>query len=327
MHLVLLAIYVALVVLASLGGGGIANVVRLTHARMQLALSFVAGVMLGVGLLHMLPHALLALDDAVIAVWCALAGFLVMFFLQRFFHVHQHASPDEKEEATGALVQLAEQASLPVGALVGEAACHHGDAHRQHGHAHAHPPHGDRRPPPAAFSWTGAAIGLALHSIVDGVALAAGLEGEKHAAHGAGFPGLAIFLAVILHKPFDSLTITTLMAVGGWSPGSRWIVNIAYALTIPVGVGLFYVGALGASGFAAAFLGCVLGFSAGVFLCIAASDLLPEVQFHAHDRFKLSFALLLGVGLAWGIETFSHSHEHGHGQPAGEHHGHEHPHH
>jgi zinc and cadmium transporter len=40
-----------------------------------------------------------------------------------------------------------------------------------------------------------------------------------------------------------------------------------------------------------------LAFSAGTFLCIALSDLLPELQFHSHDRFKLSVALLAGVGL------------------------------
>ena len=36
-------------------------------------------------------------------------------------------------------------------------------------------------------------------------------------------------------------------------------------------------------------------------MCIALSDLLPELQFHQHDRLKLSVALLLGVALAWGV--------------------------
>jgi zinc and cadmium transporter len=40
-----------------------------------------------------------------------------------------------------------------------------------------------------------------------------------------------------------------------------------------------------------------LAFSAGTFLCIALSDLLPELQFHSHDRLKLSVALLAGVVL------------------------------
>ena len=46
-------------------------------------------------------------------------------------------------------------------------------------------------------------------------------------------------------------------------------------------------------------LSSALAFSAGTFLCISLSDLLPELQFHRHDRIKLSAALLLGLALAW----------------------------
>ena len=52
----LLAIYCSLSVVASLSGGWVPLVVRLTHRRMQIAISFVSGVMLGIGLLHLLPH-------------------------------------------------------------------------------------------------------------------------------------------------------------------------------------------------------------------------------------------------------------------------------
>jgi len=45
-------------------------------------------------------------------------------------------------------------------------------------------------------------------------------------------------------------------------------------------------------------LGCSLAFCAGSFLCIASSDLLPELQFHSHDRFKLSVMLLAGLSVA-----------------------------
>jgi hypothetical protein len=44
--------------------------------------------------------------------------------------------------------------------------------------------------------------------------------------------------------------------------------------------------------------------------------LLPELQFHSHDRFKLSIALLLGLGVAhfaaW-MESLAHK---PHGPPA-----------
>ena len=58
-------------------------------------------------------------------------------------------------------------------------------------------------------------------------------------------------------------------------------------------------------------VGCSLAFSAGVFLCISLGDLLPEVEFHSHDRLKLSLTLLLGIALAWGIGLLEPSHVHG----------------
>jgi zinc and cadmium transporter len=53
-----------------------------------------------------------------------------------------------------------------------------------------------------------------------------------------------------------------------------------------------------------------LAFSSGVFLCIAGSDLLPELQFHHHDRWKLSAALVLGLLVAYAagrLEGHSHT--------------------
>ena len=71
-----------------------------------------------------------------------------------------------------------------------------------------------------------------------------------------------------------------------------------------MGAVLFYFGASHFADANAAFLGCALAFCAGTFLCIASSDLLPELQFHSHDRFKLSFALLAGLTVAVLIKHF-----------------------
>jgi zinc and cadmium transporter len=54
-----------------------------------------------------------------------------------------------------------------------------------------------------------------------------------------------------------------------------------------------------------------LAFSAGVFVCIALSDLLPEVEFHSHDRVPLSASLVLGLVLAWAIGFLEPEHTHG----------------
>jgi zinc and cadmium transporter len=150
----------------------------------------------------------------------------------------------------------------------------------------------------------------------------------------AGLAGIGACLAVALHKPFDSLTIGTLMAAAEYSPRSRQWLNAGYALGTPLGIVAFYALSAAASDPAHG-LGQALGFAAGSFLCIATSDLLPELQFHRHDRVKLSAALAAGLVLAWStvfLESSGHDHLHAppdsshpeehDGEHGGEHHHH-----
>ncbi|HWC89926.1 MAG TPA: ZIP family metal transporter, partial [Pirellulales bacterium] len=140
---------------------------------------------------------------------------------------------------------------------------------------------------------------------------------------------LVVFLVVALHKPLDSMTLGALLAVGEHSPARRHLINGLYALTVPLGVGLFHLGADHAGATPTGAIGAALAFTAGTFLCIATSDLLPELHFHRHDRFKLSAALLLGVALAAGLVMVEESwHDHGsavgHGHSGHDHAAHEH---
>ncbi|MCZ6837253.1 MAG: ZIP family metal transporter, partial [Planctomycetota bacterium] len=115
-----------------------------------------------------------------------------------------------------------------------------------------------------------------------------------------------------LHKPFDAMAIGTLMSVGGRSLMARHVVNALFALAIPLGAIMLHLGLSVEVTNQPALLGATLAFSAGMFICIALSDLLPELQFHQHDRLKLSAALLLGLALAWGVanlESQGHAHE------------------
>lgn len=300
--IVLLAGYCAVIFLASLAGGWIPMLVHLTHTRMQVATSFVAGLMLGVGVLHLLPHAWQQLHSIDRAVWWLLGGFLVMFFIQRFFHFHHHDVPEEAPE--------------------GEEPCAHDGPHDHDAEGHDAHPHGESTLADKSarqISWGGAALGLTLHTLIDGIALAASVEAEAHGGRHAGLLGLGTFLVIILHKPFDAMAIGTLLAAGGWSKPWRHSVNGFFAVAIPVGVVLFYFGASQFSEGAHLFLGSALAFSAGTFLCIATSDLLPELQFHSHDRGKLSLALVAGLLLAALIgkfETAGHDHHANH--PEGE---------
>ena len=65
-------------------------------------------------------------------------------------------------------------------------------------------------------------------------------------------------------------------------------------------------------------LGWTLGVSAGCFLTIALSDILPELKFHSHDRFKLTIALVAGIVLGLALQAV----EPDHGHPRDHHHDH-----
>ena len=322
----LLACYCLLCIVASLSGGWVPLVVELTHRRMQIAISFVSGVVLGIGLLHLLPHSFFFLGSIDTTVMWVLAGFLFMFFLERFFHFHHHEPPSELVEPAVATPSAADHR-------------HDDHGHDDHGHDHDHDHgHGNRAhrhvhsPGGPQFSWSAAAVGLTLHGLIDGVTIAAAVKAEDGNAM-VVWAGLGAAMAVVLHKPFDSLTIGTLMAAAGRSTASRHLFNALYSLITPLGVALFYLTSVG-SAEPLVGLGQVLGFSAGAFICIATSDLLPELQFHHHDRTQLSLALVAGIALAWAtgfLEAGGHDHGHDYGHSHGaavehEHaeHGHEH---
>ncbi len=263
----LLSVYCLAIAGISVVGGLLPDRVTFTHTRTQVIMSLVAGLMLGVALYHLLPHSVVmaggqdAVDDAV---WWLMAGLIGMFLLLRMFHFHQHDFSTEEDR-------------------------HHEHAHHHHdGAVAAH-----------RLSWAGVALGLAVHTVIDGVALGAVMRGDH--GHDAGLLGIGVFLAIFLHKPLDAMSITALMNAGGWDRGARRTVNLLFAAMCPLGALLFFFGVdlLGAGRDQA--VAAALAFSAGAFVCIALSDLLPEVHFHSHDRAKLTAAFLVGIVLAYGI--------------------------
>ncbi|MYE22479.1 MAG: hypothetical protein F4Y01_00755 [Gammaproteobacteria bacterium] len=146
----------------------------------------------------------------------------------------------------------------------------------------------------------GIALGLSLHAVTEGIALGAsvrvGLTQE------GVLPGLGVCLAILLHKPLDAFSITAMMKHRGKGRRARLVANVGYALICPLAAAASYFGAgmLDAMTQGPA-LGYGLAFATGAFLCIALSDLLPEVHFHSHDRGKLLLALLVGTGLAYAL--------------------------
>jgi len=274
-----LAAFCVAIVAASLLGGALPLAAVLTHTRLQLYLSFAAGTMLGAAFFHMLPEAVEVAPDRALS-WTA-AGLLALFFLERFFAFHHHEAPADPDDP-----------------------CSEGPHEHHHGHGHSaglidHEAPGRAGPGTKGTTlvWGVAAVGLAVHTLIGGIALAsAAATGAR-----AGLLGQAawgVFVATLVHKPADALTIVSLMLRAGVPRATAHLVNLAFSLMIPAGVGLFFGGLkLAGQDASASFTAAALAFSAGTFLCIALSDLLPELHFHHHDRIKLSAALLAGIGL------------------------------
>ncbi len=294
-----LVVYSGVILVVSVLGGLVPTRISLTHRRMQLALCLVSGVMFGVGMLHMLGHAAEAVVHAHGAgpsmhavMLAAVAGFLAMFLLERFFCFHHHETPDEHGRTCG------------------------------HDHGSTTPCADDAPATEHQLGWVGALIGLTIHTVLAGIALGAAVaSGEAQIATMGPSPapsdgmifgllGFTVFLGIVLHKPFDAFTIVALMQRSGRSQAAMNLVNIVFALTIPLGVVLFQLGADLAAN-AETFTIYALAFSAGTFICIAASDVLPELQFHKHDRVAMTAMLVLGLAIAWAsglLEEQGHDH-------------------
>lgn len=277
---ILLTGYCLLIVAASLFGGWLPSLVRLTHTRMQTVVSFVGGLMLGIAVFHLIPHAQHQLRDIDTTMLWLICGVLIMFFLIRTFHFHNHGIAEEAHDDE----------------------CDPCAQDHSHSHSHAH-----SHPNVHHLSWFGIVVGLSIHTLFDGIALGSvSLQSDSQVV----LPGIGVFLAVLLHKPLDAVSITTLMTAGGWDKRNVQAVNAGFAMMCPLGAALVLIGVNRFPGLQQELAGAAMAFSAGVFLCIALSDLLPEMEFHSHHRLRLSLALGLGVATAWAIRFLEPAHSH-----------------
>ena len=281
-----LAVTCLAILAASVLGGIVPLATVLNHTRLQVYLSFSAGAMLGAAFFHMLPEAV-RIGSAGAIPWAA-AGLLALFFLERFFSFHQH-------EPTG------------------EAVAHEHGGQSRH-HEHCSDPR--RRIAHGELASSRRCVLVGLGGLWPGGSFAGreawlwqvAVTADFDEHHALGAAGLGVLLATLVHKPADALTISSLMVRGG---SARWImhlVNLGFGLMIPAGVALFVLGTAGI-GATSVRRPCTAGrshFLPGTFLCIALSDLLPELQFHSHDRLKLSLALLAGVALMGVTALVSH---------------------
>lgn len=147
---------------------------------------------------------------------------------------------------------------------------------------------------------TAAFIGLAVHTLFDGIALgSASVEGV----------GLTTFVAIASHKVPSSLSLASILLHEGRTRRTVFLLAALFGLMVPLGAALYFALAelIPMQGFPPA----ALAFSAGSFLYIAVSDLLPNVNRHGpggrlKNILSMGAGLLVMLGLTLVLEDHAH---------------------
>lgn len=141
-----------------------------------------------------------------------------------------------------------------------------------------------------------AVLGLGMHTIFDGVAIAAGFMVDARL-------GVLLFLAVFVHKIPEGFTVGSIVLASGYSRAA------ALGAGALLGV-LTILGAVGTTLIADEHIGYALAISAGVTIYVAASDLIPEVNREGGPA--LAWTVFGGVvvfGLIdWLLRDLGHAH-------------------
>lgn len=109
--------------------------------------------------------------------------------------------------------------------------------------------------------------GLVVHAFFDGVSISAGLQFDLSI-------GVLIFIAVLLHKLPEGLTIASIMMAAKRTRNEALWSCLAIGASTMLGVIAIYF----FSGIASGLPGIAFGFSAGAATYVGASDLIPEIN-------------------------------------------------
>jgi zinc and cadmium transporter len=251
-----LLLYSTGVVLAAVAGGSIPLWSRNSSRRLEVFLSASAGVMLGVLGGHMLPE---AFEAGPRVAWAIVGGFLFMLIVERFVLPHALHAPHAANEHT------------------------HCDPALEPEHVRAD------------AAGIGAFLGLALHTLSDGLALGAAVSDAKIAPF--------VFLAIVAHKIPSAFALSSIFVRA--RVRTARVVGASVALGSMVGIGgaLFLAGSAAGSIPAGSITPYAVAFSAGSFLHVAVTDLLPDLHWRGGRKWGLVAALLCGLGatvlLSW----------------------------
>jgi len=261
---------VLLISLASLAG---AFTLSLGTARLErvifLLVAFAVGAMLGGALLHLIPESYETLGGGPQTGALVLAGVLAFFVLEKFLHWrHQHGAPEAIEGATG-----------------------HSHGHGLAGHSHGghsqgpHDPGGSEAP----FALINL-VGTVAHNAIDGAIVAAAYMVSIQT-------GIVTTLAVMLHEIPQEIGNFGILVYGGYPPRKALLYNFGAGMAgIASAILVLVVG-----GQVQGLADWLLPITAGAFLYIAGSDLIPELNrrhsYPAHKAVSQLLMMLLGVAV------------------------------
>lgn len=172
--------------------------------------------------------------------------------------------------------------------------------HAADAHAHAPDDEDARASVRAQAAGVGAFVGLSLHTIVDGFALGAAMERPGAAPY--------VLLGIVAHKVPSAFALGSILVRARKRPSV--VVLAAGALGAMVGLGAILFRGLRAAGQvdATELAPFAIAFSAGSFLHVVVTDLLPDLHREGAERRRLLLALLGGLGLTIALSFVLHDH-------------------
>lgn len=219
-------------------------------------ITFASGLLVSGSLLHLLERAGELAGTGAAMTW-GLAAFVALYVAENHFLPHPHARAEAGEGVAG----LREGRSGAAGGATDV-------------------PGGRGRRPGVEGA---AVLGLALHSLLDGVAVGAGFSASF-------LTGSVIVFLVVSHKLPVGIASMGVLYHGGLDRRRAVRYSAAVALLTPAAVAGSYALLRGASDY---LLGAFVAGAGGSFLYVGAADLLPEGQASGLRRNTLAF--LLGV--------------------------------
>lgn len=132
-------------------------------------------------------------------------------------------------------------------------------------------------------SGAGALLGFSAHTVVDGLSLAAAVEGGV---------GMSVFLAILAHKLPTSVSLSALLLAEARPTRTVLLALGSYGLMVPLGA-LLYLG-ISATVPVERLAAWAMALSAGTFLFISVVELLPGVLRPGTPRRSLNALVLLG---------------------------------